>query len=62
MTPDQVTPAQVTVRLRRDYAHLVTLAEEEPLLTGLRRRGLIVDSARIRARDARAAGGRDDSN
>jgi NAD+ kinase len=48
------TPAMLTVSFRRDYATLVTLADEEPLLTGLRRRGLIVDSARILARDARA--------
>jgi NAD+ kinase len=48
------TPAMLTVSLRREYATLVTLADEEPLLTGLRRRGLIVDSARILARDARA--------
>jgi NAD+ kinase len=47
------TPAMLTVGFRRDYATLVTLADEEPLLTGLRRRGLIVDSARILARDAR---------
>ena len=47
------TPAKVTVSLRRDYATLVTLADEEPLLTGLRRRGLIVDSARVFIRDAR---------
>jgi NAD+ kinase len=44
----------VTVRLRQDYASLVTVADQEPLLTGLRRRGLIVDSPRILARDARA--------
>jgi NAD+ kinase len=48
------TPAMLTVSLRREYSTLVTLADEEPLLTGLRRRGLIVDSARILARDARA--------
>jgi NAD+ kinase len=47
------TPAMLTVSFSRDYATLVTLADEEPLLTGLRRRGLIVDSARILARDAR---------
>ena len=46
-------PEVLTVSFRRDYATLVTLAGEEPLLTGLRRRGLIVDSARILARDAR---------
>jgi NAD+ kinase len=45
---------EVTARLRQEYASLVTLAEQEPLLTGLRRRGLVVDSPRILARDARA--------
>jgi NAD+ kinase len=45
---------EVTARLRREYASLVTLAEEEPMLTGLRRRGLVVDSPRILVRDARA--------
>jgi NAD+ kinase len=44
---------EVTVGLRQDYASLVSLADQEPLLTGLRRRGLIVDSPRILARDAR---------
>ena len=43
----------MTVTLRRDYASLVSLAAQEPLLTGLRRRGLVVDSPRILARDAR---------
>jgi NAD+ kinase len=47
------TPAMLTVSLRRDYATLVTLGDEEPRLTALRRRGLIVDSARIFARDVR---------
>ena len=45
---------EVTARLRQEYATLVTLAEQEPLLTGLRRRGLVVDSPRILVRDARA--------
>jgi NAD+ kinase len=44
---------EVTVRLRKEYASLVTLADQEPVLTGLRRRGLVVDSPRILARDAR---------
>jgi hypothetical protein len=44
----------VTVTMRRDYASMVTLAAQEPVLTGLRRRGLVVDSPRILARDARA--------
>jgi NAD+ kinase len=50
------TAAALTVSLRRDHATLVTLAGEEPPLTALRRRGLVVDGARVRARDARAAG------
>jgi NAD+ kinase len=45
---------EVTIGLRQDYASLVTLADQEPRLTGLRRRGLIIDSPRILARDARA--------
>jgi NAD+ kinase len=46
---------EATVSLRRDYATVITLADQEPLLTGLRRRGLVVDSPRILARDVRAA-------
>jgi NAD+ kinase len=45
--------AEVTVSMRRQYATMVLLADEEPLLTGLRRRGLVADSPRIVARDAR---------
>jgi NAD+ kinase len=44
---------EVSVRLRQEYASLITLADQEPVLTGLRRRGLVVDSPRILARDAR---------
>jgi len=51
-----VEALEVSVTLRQDYASLVTLADQEPLLTGLRRRGLLVDSPRILARDARARG------
>jgi NAD+ kinase len=47
--------AEATVSLRLDYATMVTLAGEEPPLTNLRRRGLVADSPRILARDARAA-------
>jgi NAD+ kinase len=38
---------------RADYATLVVVGEAEPMLTGLRRRGLIVDGPRLLARDAR---------
>jgi NAD+ kinase len=44
----------LTVRHRRDYATLVTLAEEEPRLSGLRRRGLVLDSPRALLRDTRS--------
>lgn len=43
----------LTVRHRADYAKLVRLAEEEPRLAGLRRRGLVVDSPRLLVRDVR---------
>jgi NAD+ kinase len=52
-----VVPAaagSVTITQRQDYATLVTLADQEPLFTNLRRRELVTDSPRIRARDARA--------
>jgi NAD+ kinase len=46
--------AELTVTLRRGYATMVTLGDREPRLTGLRRRGLVVDGPRILIRDARA--------
>jgi NAD+ kinase len=51
-----VEALEVSVTLRRDYASLVAVADQEPLLTGLRRRGLVVDSPRILVRDARSRG------
>jgi NAD+ kinase len=48
------TPAgEMTLTLRRDHATLVELHDEESMLAGLRRRGLVVDAPRILARDAR---------
>lgn len=46
---------EVTITQRPGYATLVSLADQEPLFTNLRRRGLLTDSPRIRAREARAA-------
>jgi NAD+ kinase len=43
----------LTLRSRASYATLVRLADEEPRLTGLRRRGLLLDSPRVLVRDAR---------
>jgi NAD+ kinase len=54
----QVLPTEapeVTVTLRRDYATLVRLGDQEPRLAGLRRRGLVMDGPRILVRDRRAA-------
>lgn len=51
--PTAIDATALTVRWRADYATLVTLAEEEPRLTGLRRRGLVLDSPRVLVRDAR---------
>ncbi len=44
---------ELTVGRRAEYATLVRLADEEPRLTGLRRRGLVLDSPRVLVRDAR---------
>lgn len=55
----QVLPApagDVAVTLRSGYATLIELGDQEPMLTGLRRRGLIVDGPRLLARDARQHG------
>jgi NAD+ kinase len=46
---------EATVSLRHDYATMIRLADQEPILTALRRRGLVLDSPRILARDQRAA-------
>jgi NAD+ kinase len=46
--------AEVTVTLRREYATMVVLGDHESRLTGLRRRGLVVDGPRVLVRDKRA--------
>jgi NAD+ kinase len=54
---DQAEPLKeraFSIALRPDHATLVALGDEEPMLTGLRRRGVLADSPRIVARDARA--------
>lgn len=45
----------LTVHRRPDYATLVTLAGDEPRLTGLRRRGLVLDSPRVLVQDVPSA-------
>jgi NAD+ kinase len=41
------------VSRRPEYATLVSLAEEEPRLSGLRRRGIVLDSPRVLVRENR---------
>jgi NAD+ kinase len=52
--PMRAAEVTVTVSLARDYATMVELAEEEPVLSGLRRRGLLVDAPRILVRERRS--------
>ena len=47
------TPTRLTVKLRPEAATLVTFDDAEPLLTGLRRRRIVMDSPRVLARDQR---------
>jgi NAD+ kinase len=54
---DPHAPRTLEVGLRRDHATLVVLGGEEPMLAGLRRRRVIIDSPRMLARDAREAAG-----
>src|SRR5918996_1768481 len=53
--PAAVEGHLLAVRHLRDYATLVSLEKEEPRLTGLRRRGLVLDSPRVLVRDIRSA-------
>jgi NAD+ kinase len=48
-------PAELRVARIEDYATLVGLGDAEPLLAGLRRRRILLDSPRVLARDDRAA-------
>jgi NAD+ kinase len=49
-------PAPLTISLRRAAATFVGFHDDEPLITGLRRRQIIIDSPRILADDARQRG------
>ena len=46
-------PESLTVRLRPETGTLVTFDDAEPLLAGLRRRRILMDSPRVLARDER---------
>jgi NAD+ kinase len=50
-------PRELTAELVGDYATLVGLGDAEPMITGLRRRRVIIDSPRLLARDERRAPG-----
>ena len=49
-------PATFSLRLEEGFATLVSLGEHEPLIAGLRRRGILLDSPRVLAREEREAG------
>ena len=51
--PADVRGHALRVARRESYAVLVTLSDEEPRFTGLRRRGLLLDSPRVLVRDKR---------
>jgi NAD+ kinase len=51
----ELQPHRLEVTWRSEYASLVMLGDQEPLLAGLRRRRILMDSPRLLARDDRAA-------
>lgn len=55
---DDRAPADLRATRVEDYATLVGLGDAEPLLAGLRRRRILIDSPRVLARDDREALGR----
>src|SRR5215207_6532890 len=52
---DPLLPRSSEIALRPDHATLVALGGEEPMLAGLRRRRVLMDSPRVLARDDREA-------
>jgi NAD+ kinase len=52
--PTDMPAVEFDLTLRPDFATLVRLGGEEELITGLRRRGILMDSPRVLARDVRA--------
>jgi NAD+ kinase len=52
---EPLTPRPLTVTLRPGHGTLVALGGEESMLTGLRRRRVLMDSPRVLARDDRSA-------
>src|SRR3954453_2258180 len=56
---EDAEPAELRAERVEEYATLVGLDDAEPLLAGLRRRRILIDSPRVLARDDRAALKRD---
>ena len=52
---ERLRPVTFALRLQDGYAMLVMLGDQEPLVAGLRRRRIIIDSPRVLARDDRAS-------
>src|SRR5829696_3509695 len=50
-TLERLEPVTFSLRLLPDFATLVSLGEDEPVFAGLRRRGILLDSPRVAARD-----------
>ena len=51
--PTRLEPGTLTVARHGEFGTLVGVGEEEPFLSGLRRRGIVMDSPRMLAREAR---------
>jgi NAD+ kinase len=56
---EEAEPTELRAERVEEYATLVGLGDSEPLLAGLRRRRILIDSPRVLARDDRAALKRD---
>jgi NAD+ kinase len=52
---ERMEPVRFDLRAQPDFATLVSLGEEEPLIAGLRRRRILIDSPRVLAREQREA-------
>ena len=52
---DRLEPVTFTLTLEPDFATLVSLGAEEPVIAGLRRRRILLDSPRVLAREEREA-------
>jgi NAD+ kinase len=52
---ERMETVSLSLRFENEFATLVSLGEEEPLLAGLRRRHILLDSPRVLAREKRTA-------